>query len=509
MNPFREDLATRTAPDPCTIVIFGATGDLTHRKLIPGLYNLLHDGELPPTTRIVAFARRDKTDEGFRKELEESNKKYSRQAHNDRLWQTFSQQIEYHQSTFEDEDGYNRLADRLKGYREKDGTAGNVLYYLSTAPDYFDDILIALKTSGLAKAPKNAWARVIVEKPFGTDLATAQHLNRVVNDTFEESDTYRIDHYLGKETAQNIMVLRFANAIFEPLWNNQHIDHIQITCAENMGMTGGRGAYYDTAGAIRDMVQNHLLQLVSLIAMEPPADLSADGVRDAKVNVFKSLRHWVGAKEVGENVVRAQYTAGSVDGVDAVGYRDEDRVPKDSKTEAYVALRVFIESWRWDGVPFYIRVGKQLPKKATEISIHFKEAPSVLFHKSAGQQTRKNVLVIRIQPDEGVSLRMLSKVPGPAVRMEPVKMDFRYKTSFGKASPEAYERLILDAMAGDATLFARRDEVEHAWRFIDEIRKAWHESEDPPPVAEYPAGSWGPKEADSLLEQDGRVWRRL
>ncbi|CAN5242543.1 glucose-6-phosphate dehydrogenase [soil metagenome] len=507
-NPFREELASRQRPDACTVVIFGATGDLTHRKLIPALYNLMADGELPPNTRIVGFARRDKSDEGFRAELEESNKKYSRQPHSDQLWKTFASNIHYHQSTFEDPEGFNRLSDLLDGYDKEDAGPGNRLFYLSTAPSAFDDILIQLKQSGLHKAPEGSWARVIVEKPLGTDLATAQHLNSVISGTFQEADTYRIDHYLGKETAQNIMVLRFANAIFEPLWNNRYIDHVQITCAENMGMTGGRGAYYDKSGALRDMVQNHLLQLLSLVAMEPPADLSADGVRDAKVNVFKSIHRWSGPEEVAENVVRAQYIAGSVDGEQAQGYREEDRVSPQSQTETYVALRVLIETWRWDGVQFYIRVGKQLPKKATEISLHFKNPPNVLFNKNP-MQARKNVLVIRIQPDEGISLRMVSKMPGSAVRMEPVKMDFAYRTSFGKSSPEAYERLLLDAMAGDANLFARRDEVENAWRFIDEIEHAWHNAEEPPPMAEYPAGSWGPKAADGLLERDGRVWRRL
>jgi len=507
VNPFRDELASRLKPEPCTIVIFGATGDLTHRKLIPALYNLFADGELPPTTRIIGFARRDKDDALFRSELEESNKKYSRQGHDSKIWEAFSQSVHYHRSEFQDDGGYRDLATLLDSYDAEQSGSGNRLFYLSTAPEFFDDILIKLRESNLNTA-KNGWARVVVEKPFGTDLPSAQHLNTVVNDTFEEKDTYRIDHYLGKETAQNIMVLRFANEIFEPLWNSRYIDHIQITCAENMGMTGGRGGYYDKSGALRDMVQNHLLQLLSLVAMEPPTDLSADGVRDAKVNVFKSIRHWKGAEEVAHNIVRGQYIAGSVDGEDAAGYREEDRVNPESDTETYVALRILIDTWRWEGVPFYIRVGKQLPKKATEISVHFKQPPNVLFNLTP-MQARRNVLVIRIQPDEGISLRIVSKMPGAAVRMEPVKMDFHYRTSFGKASPEAYERLLLDAMAGDATLFARRDEVENAWRFVDKIENAWHDTPEPPAMTEYPAGSWGPAEADQLLKRDGRVWRRL
>ncbi len=507
-NPFREELATRQRPDPCTVVIFGASGDLTSRKLIPALYNLASEGELPPTLKVVGFARREKTHESFRSELEEMNKKVSRSGHNAQLWAAFSQGVYYHQSEFEDADGYARLAERLRKL-DAEGAGGNRLFYLASAPDQFVPILQQLQKAGLNQPTgPGKWSRVVVEKPFGTDLATAQRLNGVVNEVFDESDTYRIDHYLGKETAQNIMVLRFANSIFESMWNNRYIDHVQITCAENLGMEGGRGGYYDKAGALRDMVQNHLLQLLSLVAMEPPTDLTADGVRDEKVKVLRSLRSFADAADVGRNVVRAQYTAGTVDGKPAVGYRKEDRVNPDSQTEAYVALRVMVDNWRWEGVPFYIRVGKQLPKKSTEISIHFKKPPSVLFNKLAGGENA-NILSIRIQPDEGIALRMYSKMPGASMRLEQVKMDFHYSSSFGKASPEAYERLLLDAMAGDATLFARRDEVENAWKYIDQIHRAWHASENPPPICEYPAGTWGPQESDELLERDGRAWRRI
>lgn len=506
-NPFREQLLSRHSPEPCTIVIFGATGDLTHRKLVPALYNIAADGDLPPGVRVVGFARRDKDDAVFRAELEKSNREISRQGHDDELWANFSQSIHYHCSEFLDLEGYHALAKRLDEI-DANGGPGNRLFYLASAPEFFDDILLHLAESGLNRPRGDGWVRAVVEKPFGTDLPTAQHLNSVVNNTFDEQDTYRIDHYLGKETAQNIMVLRFANAIFDPLWNNRYVDHVQITCAENLGMTHGRGAYYDKAGALRDMVQNHLLQLLSLVAMEQPTDLSADGVRDEKVKVLRSLRPMAGTEEVARHTVRAQYTPGAIEGVAAAGYRQEERVDPESQTETYVALRIMVDSWRWAGVPFYMRMGKQLPKKATEISVHFKEPPPVLFN-TYPVTARKNVLVIRIQPEEGISLRMLSKIPGASLRMEPVKMDFHYSTSFGKASPEAYERLLLDAMAGDATLFARRDEVETAWRFIDEIEKAWHETDSPPPMAEYPAGSWGPKEADDLLKNDGRVWRRI
>jgi len=508
-NPFREDLVSRSRPEPCSVVIFGATGDLTHRKLVPALYNLAVDGELPSGVKIIGFARREKSDAEFRTGLEELNRKVSRSGHDDAIWTPFAENIHYHTSEFTDVDGYKRLAERLDAIDRERGGKGNRLFYIASAPEFFDDILINLKKAGLNQAAEGCWARAIVEKPFGTDLATARHLNQVVNETFHEKDTYRIDHYLGKETAQNLMVLRFANAIFEPLWNSRFISHVQITCAENLGMEGGRGGYYDKSGALRDMVQNHLLQLLSLVAMEPPTDLSADGVRDEKVKVIRSLRQWDTPEKVAANVVRGQYVAGHIDGKPVPGYREEDRVDPESMTEAYVALRLQIDTWRWSGVPFYIRVGKRLPKKSTEISIHFKSAPGVLFNALEGGLPGGNVLVIRIQPDEGISLRMVSKLPGTTLRLEPVKMDFHYATSFGKGSPEAYERLLLDGMAGDATLFARRDEVEEAWKFIDNIENAWHKSDNPPPMTTFTAGSWGPKEADDLLKEDGHVWRRL
>ncbi len=508
-NPFREDLVSRSRAEPCSIVIFGATGDLTHRKLIPALYNLAVSGELPTGVNIIGFARREKSDGEFRAGLEELNRKVSRSGHNQEVWDKFIQSVSYHCSEFTDPEGYASLASRLDEIDAAHGGKGNRLFYIASAPEFFDNILEHLKDVGLNESKDGCWSRVIVEKPFGTDLKTARHLNEVVNATFQEEDTYRIDHYLGKETAQNLMVLRFANAIFEPLWNNRYISHIQITCSENLGMEGGRGGYYDKSGALRDMVQNHLLQLLSLVAMEPPTDLSADGVRDEKVKVIRSLRQWDTPEKVAENVVRARYIAGHVDGNPVPGYREEDRVPEDSNTEAYVALRLLIDTWRWSGVPFYIRVGKRLPKKSTEISVHFKDAPSVLFSALPGGVPGGNVLVIRIQPDEGISLRMVSKIPGTSLRLEPVKMDFHYATSFGKGSPEAYERLLLDAIAGDATLFARRDEVEEAWRFIDHIERAWHEADKQPPMAEFVAGSWGPKEADEMIKQDGFAWRRL
>ena len=492
-------------PQPCTVVIFGASGDLTYRKLIPALYNIAADGDLPAALSVVGFARREKTDASFREELQIAARKYSRQTVNDELWKSFSERVFYHRSEFSDLDGFTRLAERLDALDAERNTRGNRLFYLSVAPTDFEGILQKLALVGLNRAREGAWARVIVEKPFGSDLPSAQELNHVVNDVFREKDTYRIDHYLGKETAQNIMVLRFANAIFEPLWNHRYIDHVQITAAEPLGVEA-RGPYYESAGALRDMVQNHLLQLLCLVGMEPPSDLTADSVRDEKVKVVRALRP-MSAEDVSRDVVRGQYAAGSINGKNVIAYRQEERVSPDSMTETYVALKVHVDNWRWADVPFYIRVGKRLPKSGTEIAVQFKNAPEVLFNKD--EQVGPNVLVIRIQPDEGISLRIQAKRPGASLRVEPVKMDFHYGTSFGKASPEAYERLLLDAMSGDATLFARRDEVENAWKFIDRIEDAWHKSEAPPPLCEYASGSWGPAEADALLERDGRAWRRL
>ncbi len=505
-NPLREGLSNKAVPQPCAVVIFGATGDLTHRKLVPALYNIAADGELPPAVAVIGFARRPKTDDEFRKEMEEATRKFSRQTVRDEIWDKFADALYYHQSEFGDEAGYKTLAERLDKLDEESGTRGNRLFYFAASPDAFETIIQNLQKAGLNKARKGSWARVILEKPFGTDLASAKHLNEVVQSAFSENQTYRIDHFLGKETAQNILVLRFANAIFEPLWNGDHIDHVQITAAETLGVEK-RAGYYEGAGALRDMVQNHLLQLLCLVAMEPPTDLGADSIRDEKVKVVRSIRRFE-TEHIGRDVVRGQYIEGAIAGKPVAAYRAETGVAPQSQTETYVALKLRVDSWRWANVPFYIRVGKRLPKSGTEISVHFKKAPQVLFNRES-QALDQNVLVIRIQPDEGISLRMQAKVPGTSFRIESVKMDFHYGTSFGKASPEAYERLLLDAMSGDATLFARRDEVEQAWSLIDPLEEAWGAIEDAPKLATYPAGSWGPDEADELLARDGRTWRRL
>ena len=504
-NPLREGLSTKAVPQPCAVVIFGATGDLTHRKLVPALYNIAADGELPPAVAVVGFARRPKTDDDFRKEMEEATRKFSRQTVRDEIWAGFAKSLFYHQSEFGDEAGYKTLAERLDKLDAESGTRGNRLFYFAASPEQFETIVENLQKAGLNKAREGSWARVILEKPFGTDLKSAQHLNRVVQSAFAENQTYRIDHFLGKETAQNILVLRFANAIFEPLWNTRYIDHVQITAAETLGVEN-RAGYYESSGALRDMVQNHLLQLLCLVGMEPPTDLGADSIRDEKVKVVRSLRRFE-EEEVGTHVIRGQYAPGAIAGKAVAGYREENGVDPTSKTETYVALKIRVDNWRWADVPIYVRVGKRLPKSGTEISVHFKKAPQVLFNRES-DASDQNVLVIRIQPDEGISLRMQAKVPGTSFRIESVKMDFHYGTSFGKASPEAYERLLLDPMAGDATLFARRDEVERAWAFVDAIEEAWL-AEDAPKLCTYPAGSWGPDEADELLARDGRSWRRL
>ncbi len=505
-NPLREGLSNRPMPQPCNVVIFGASGDLTFRKLIPALYNLAADGDLPGAANIIGFARREKTDETWRAELKETTTKCSRSGLNEEIWGAFSKRIYYHVSEFGDAAGYAALAEKLDALDAASGTRGNRLFYLSVSPTEYEGIFNQLAAAGLNNAKPGAWTRVIVEKPFGTDSATAKALNECIATAFQERDTYRIDHYLGKETAQNIMVLRFANSILEPLWNHRYVDHVQITSAETLGVEG-RGPYYDKAGALRDMVQSHLVQLMCLVAMEPPSSLSADAIRDEKVKVVRALRR-LDPDGVGRDVVRGQYDKGSIGGTQVPAYRTEERVNPESETETFVALRMHVDNWRWHGVPFYMRVGKRLAKGGAEIAIQFKEAPGVLFN-TAEAPLGPNQLVIRIQPDEGVSLRLQCKVPGSTLRIEPVKMDFHYGTSFGKQSPEAYERLILDAMSGDATLFARRDEVEEAWRYVDVIENAWHASDAPPPLCPYASGSWGPKEADELMSSDGREWRRM
>jgi glucose-6-phosphate 1-dehydrogenase len=503
-NPLREGLSTREAPGPCALVIFGATGDLTHRKLVPALYNLAHEGQLPQSFVIVGFARRPKTHDQFRAELRDSVAQFSRfQPINPSVWDSFAQAIFYHQSEFADANGYKSLGVFLRKLDAERGTAGNRLFYLATAPTEVIGIIEQLGANGLVQSGADSRQRIIVEKPFGRSLPTAEELNHALAGVFDERHIFRIDHYLGKETVQNILALRFANEIFEPIWNQKYIDHIQITVAESLGVEG-RGGYYEQSGALRDMVQNHMMQLLSLTAMEPPTALEADFIHDEKVKVLRAIRP-IAPDEVQQFTVRGQYASGSMAGKPVPGYREEKGVSPNSRTETFVALKFFIDNWRWAGVPFYLRHGKRLPKGVAEIAIQFKAPPAVLFAAGSPDPLQPNVLVLRIQPDEGVAVRMNAKVPGNVINLQPVKMDFRYGGSFGSRSPEAYERLLHDAIVGDSTLFTRRDEVERSWQIIDAIIAGWDSLPAPTP---YEAGTWGPPDADEFIARDGREWRR-
>jgi glucose-6-phosphate 1-dehydrogenase len=506
-NPLRPFLPRVRAPDPCAIVLFGATGDLVHRKLAPALFRLAREGQLPSDYAVVGFARRDWTDDRFRNELRQTLAAGAG-ADFERLWPQFASHVTFVEGTFDDSAGFLRLKQRLDELEASHGTQGNRLFYLAVAPDYFAPIVKYLGEAELVQrpTPQGPWTRVVVEKPFGEDLASALALNRDLSAVLDESQIYRIDHYLGKETVQNILALRFANTIYEPIWNRRYVHNVQITVAEEVGMAGGRGAYYDTAGALRDMVQNHMLQLLCLVAMEPPVSLAADAVRNEKVKVLQALPHW-DPDEVARNVVRGQYTAGSIQGKDVPGYLQEKGVAADSRTEPYVALRLELETWRWAGVPFYLRTGKRLPKRATEIAVQFQRPPAHLFEFESETTSAANLLVLRIQPNEGASLSFEAKIPGSRRRLQQVKMDFRYGTAFAAPPPEAYERLLLDVMIGDPSLFTRIDETQSAWEFITPILDAWRESPTRP--EEYLAGTWGPAAANRLLDRDGAKWRLL
>jgi glucose-6-phosphate 1-dehydrogenase len=498
-NPLREGLEQERVPEPSCLVIFGASGDLTQRKLIPALYSLAHDGLLPAGQAIVGFARAEMTDEEFRTAMREACDQHARTRPVDEtVWDSFARGLFYVSGDFGDADAYRLLCDRLHELDAARGTGGRRVYYLAIPPQLFGPVSHRLGEAGMVGDPEQngPYTRVIVEKPFGRDLHSARELNRIAVGTFRERQVFRIDHYLGKETVQNLLVLRFANGIFEPFWNRQYVDHVQLTVAESIGVEK-RGGYFDTAGITRDIIQNHLLQLLALVAMEPPVAFEANAVRDEKVKVLTALRPI-------DHAVRGQYVEGSVGGEPAPAYRNEEKVPRDSRTETYAALEVYVDNWRWAGVPFYMRAGKRMPKRVTDVSIHFRPAPHPLFG-GMGVTTQPNVLAIRIQPDEGISLKFDSKLPGPTVRTAPVTMEFRYATSFGAEPPEAYERLLLETMLGDATLFARRDEIETAWKWLDPLLGTWAAEGEPEP---YAAGSWGPEAADTLLERKGRRWRR-
>jgi glucose-6-phosphate 1-dehydrogenase len=490
---------------PFTIVIFGATGDLTARKLLPALFNLMVERALPDRFSIVGFARRPLGDDGFRTAARQAIAEHSRLAPiRQEDWERFAQHLSYHQAPFEDPTGYQRLRERLEQLARTDGTGKNRIYYLAVSPDESPEIVRQLGAAGLAQEdPPRAWCRVILEKPFGRDLATARALNQLVNSVFREDQIYRIDHYLGKETVQNILALRLANGIFEPVWNRRYVDYVQITVAESLGVEH-RGAYYEEAGALRDIVQNHILQLLSLVAMEPPITFDASAVHNEKVKVLQGAmlpQHM----PIDRAVVRAQYGPGIVAGQAVPGYCQEEKVASDSATETYVALQVLVDTWRWSGVPFFLRTGKRLAKQSSEIAIQFKRPPLMLFQRAGAGAVAPNLLVLRIQPDEGIALYFGAKTPGGRMRIAPVVMDFTYSTAFAVASPEAYERLLFDCMLGDTTLFARRDEVEVSWALIQPILDHWTQ-EGHNGLLTYSAGTWGPPEAEGLLERAGG-WR--
>ena len=496
-NPLLEGLQLTRRPEPCALVIFGASGDLTKKKLFPALYSVAYRRLLPEKFHIVGVARTEETDDGFRDSMKEAVQQYGRDEFREDIWESLADGMIYVPVTAENADeGFDRLAKALTELDRDRGTAGNRVYYLAVPPSAFETIV-----EGVGKRRStDGWTRLIVEKPFGHDLNSALELNDLLHRYFEESEIYRIDHYLGKETVQNMLALRFANGIFEPVWNRQFINHIEITVAESIGIEG-RADYYEQAGAIRDIFQNHLLQLVALTAMEPPIDFTSDSVRNEKVKVLRSM-HTPGPK----SVVRGQYGRGYVEGEEVPGYREEEGVDPSSMTETFVAAKLYVDNWRWADTPIYVRAGKRLARRETTIAIQFKRAPHPPFEELAAEGLRPNVLLIHIQPDEGVSLLIGAKVPGQGLQIRTVHMDFLYGGAFRTDMPEAYERLILDCMRGDSTLFTRSDEVTEQWQLVDAIVAAWRR--DRPSFPNYPAGTWGPPSSDELMARDGRAWRR-
>ena len=495
-NPLLEGLQVRRSPDPCILVIFGASGDLTKKKLFPALYSLAVRRLLPEKFAVVGVARTEETDEEFRERMKEAVQQNSRDEFRDDVWAPLAEGMRYLTADFADDAAIDKLVGVVNELDEERGTGGNRVYYLAIPPSAFETVVGVVGKHRAA----TGWTRLIVEKPFGHDLASARELNAVIDAKFDEGEVFRIDHYLGKETVQNMLALRFANGIFEPIWNRQFVDHVEITVAESIGIEG-RAGYYESAGAIRDIFQNHLLQLLAITAMEPPIDFTADSVRNEKVKVLRAL-HTPGPK----SVVRGQYGRGFVEGEEVVGYREEEGVDPQSLTETYVAAKLYVDNWRWADTPFYVRMGKRLPRRETTIAIEFKRAPHPPFEELAAEGLQPNVLLVHVQPDEGVSLAIGAKVPGQGLTIRTVHMDFLYGGAFRTGLPEAYERLILDAILGDATLFTRIDEVEEQWSLVDAIVAPW--SRDRPAFPNYPAGTWGPPSADELLKRDGRTWRR-
>src|SRR5438128_3852875 len=495
-NPLLEGLQVRVTPDPCALVIFGASGDLATKKLFPALYSLAFRRLLPEHFAVLGVARSEETDDEFRERMKDAVKEHARDPFREEVWDGLAEAMAYVATDFADEGGEDEVAKRLEELDEMHGTGGNRVYYLAIPPTVFPVVVEALGK----RRSTSGWTRLIVEKPFGHDLASARELNVVIQEHFEEDEVFRIDHYLGKETVQNMLALRFANGIFEPIWNRQFIDHVQITVAESIGIEG-RAEYYEKAGAIRDIFQNHLLQLLAITAMEPPIDFTADSVRNEKVKVLRAM-HTPGPK----SVVRGQYGRGYVEGEEVPGYREEAGVAHDSMTDTFVAAKLYVDNWRWADTPFYVRMGKRLSRRETTIAIEFKRAPHPPFGEVASEGLKPNVLLVHVQPAEGVSPAIGAKVPGQGMTIRTVHMDFLYGGAFRTSLPEAYERLILDTLLGDGTLFTRADEVEEQWLLVDSIVAAWQR--DRPGFPNYAAGIWGPPSADDLLHRDGRSWRR-
>ncbi|MFF3325158.1 glucose-6-phosphate dehydrogenase [Streptomyces sp. NPDC002889] len=503
VNPLRDPLDRRLPriAGPSGLVIFGVTGDLSRKKLMPAVYDLASRGLLPPGFSLVGFARRDWADEDFAQVVHDAVREHARTPFREEVWLQLAKGMRFIPGDFSDDEAFGKLKATVEELDKAQGTGGNFAFYLSVPPKFFPTVVQQLKAHSLSKAPSGSWRRAVIEKPFGHDLASAEELNRVVHEVFAPDEVFRIDHYLGKETVQNILALRFANTLFEPIWNRSYVDHVQITMAEDIGI-GGRAGYYDGIGAARDVIQNHLLQLLALTAMEEPASFDAVNLVTEKLKVFKAVRL---PDDLGRFTVRAQYTAGWQGGGKAVGYLQEEGIDSHSRTDTYAAVKLEIDNRRWAGVPFYLRTGKRLGRRVTEIAVVFQRAPHSPFDSMATEELGHNALVIRVQPDEGVTMRFGSKVPGTSMELRDVTMDFAYGQSFTESSPEAYERLILDVLLGDANLFPRTEEVEESWRILDPIEEFWESSGRP---AQYPAGTWGPKEADEMLARDGRSWRR-